>query len=71
MPQSFTRKMDSPVKGYDHYEVKSAVDTLKRAEEIKNDPAFMSAVEEEARRQADALRSIAKEKPVQRTRGGV
>ena len=54
--------MASKVKGYDKYEVKSAVDTLQRAKEIESDPAFMAAVEEEAARQAESLKTIVREK---------
>ena len=46
------------IMGYDKYQVRNAVDTLKRANEIKQDPAFMKAVEVEAERQKQALAGI-------------
>ena len=49
------------IMGYDKYRVQNAVDTLKRAKEIEQDPAFMKAVQAEAERQKQALQSITRE----------
>ena len=49
------------IMGYEKYQVQNAVDTLKRAKEIEQDPAFMKAVQAEAERQKQALQSITRE----------
>ena len=55
---SMIGEKSNTIMGYDKYQVQSAVDTLKRASEIKQDPAFMKAVEVEAERQKQALAGI-------------
>jgi len=49
------------IMGYDKYQVQNAVETLKRAKEIEQDPAFMKAVQVEAERQKQALKDITRE----------
>ena len=44
----------------DEWEIKSAVDTLQRAEEIKNDPKLLGAVTKEANKQKKALDKVVK-----------
>lgn len=60
----------------DEWEVRSAVDTLKRAEEIQNDPKMMKAVKAEVTKQKKALDTVdkkvskkapAKKAPVKKT----
>jgi hypothetical protein len=54
----------------DEWEVKNAVDTLQRAEEIKNNPKMMRAVKKEAEKQKKALDKVVQKtkakKPVRR-----
>lgn len=58
--------MDAPVeakkgkkKKYEDYEISNAVDTLKRAEEIRADDELMKLVSKEAKKQVKAIKSIA------------
>jgi len=58
--------VDAPVeakkgkkKKYEDYEISNAVDTLKRAEEIRADDELMKLVSKEAKKQVKAIKSIA------------
>lgn len=46
--------------GYDGWDVRAAVDTLKRADEIKADPKFLAVVIGEMNRESDKLEKSAK-----------
>ena len=46
--------------GYDAWRVKSAVDTMKEADQIKNDPKFLKVVIGEMNRESDKLEDSAK-----------
>ena len=48
-----------PAPKLDEWEVKHAVDTLQRSEEIKNDPKMMKAVAKEVLKQKKALDKVA------------
>lgn len=45
-------------KEQEEWEVRNAVDTLKRAEEIRNDPKMMKKVKAEANKQKKALEKV-------------
>ena len=47
------------IAGVDEWEVRGAVDTLVRAEQIKHDAKLMNAVQIEAKRQAQAIKKVA------------
>lgn len=50
---------DEPKPKYDEWDIKDAVRTLIRAEEIKNDAELMSLVSPELEKQAKAIKSAA------------
>lgn len=45
-------------KKYDEWEVRNALDTLERAEELKQDPKLMEKVEKLAKTRIDGLKKI-------------
>ena len=56
--------------GFDKWKVQDAVNTLQRAKEINDDPAFMKAVGVEAERQKQALSGIANSSGTRNRRHG-
>ena len=60
MPDAISPDRPKKIGGYDRWEVTGAVDTMKRAAEIKADPKFLAVVIGEMNRESDKLEGEAK-----------
>ena len=60
MMSSAIKSTPKKIGGYDGWDVRSAVDTMKRAAEIKADPKFLAVVVGEMNRESDKLEGEAK-----------
>lgn len=72
MSESPVMMKDEKKKGYDKYELESAVRDLERAEEIKADPKLMDALQpflKKKMKSIQGLRALSKEKKLEMLEG--